>query len=401
MKRTRTSGILLMLAAASLILTACDDGATQSSAAPAPPAPPEVTAMTVAPKTVALERIYPARAHAADDVEVRAQVEGILLERNYEEGNSIKAGTVLFRIDPAPYEARVQQAKAELDRARAQLRQTQRQRKRALELYQKRVVSTRQRDEALSAVELDKAGVANAEAQLRTARINLSYTDVKAPISGMSGLRAVSNGNLVSAGALLTTIRQLDPMYVLFSIPEADVIALRRQPDPKEGVPTPDQRLAARVQLVNGSDYRQEGVIDFIAAYVDSQTGTVQARAVFPNPQGVLMPGQFLRISVQGVELRNAIVIPAKAVAEGARGPVVYVLNEQNIAQEQPITLGPTVAREQVIKQGLQSGQRVIVGGIPKVRPGQPVRPMPLTEATEHQNGKIATDGGTSPETGR
>lgn len=399
MERTRTSGILPILAAASLLLAACDDGADQPSATPPPP--PEVTAMTVAPQTVTLERTYPARAEAANYVEVRAQVEGILLERNYEEGGLVKAGAVLFQIDPAPYEARVQQAEAELDRARAQLREMQRQWKRASQLYEKKAVSESRRDQAQSAVEIAEAGVANAEAALRTARIDLGYTEVRAPISGVTGLRAVSNGNLVTAGTLLTTIRQMDPMHVLFSMPEADAIALGRQLNSAGEASASAQHLAVRVRLADGSVYERQGVVDFTAAFVDPQTGTVQARAVFPNPQGVLLPGQFLRISVQGLQLSNAIVIPAKAVAEGLEGPVVYVLNEQNIARPQPVALGLSVAQDQVIEQGLQAGERVVVDGIAKVRPGEPVRPIPPTNSADHQDGEAATNGGTSSGTGR
>jgi len=405
-ERTRTSGILPILAVASLLLAslllaACDDGADHPSAAPTPPPPPEVTAMTVAPQTVTLERIYPARAEAANYVEVRAQVEGILLERNYEEGGLVKAGAVLFQIDPAPYEARVQQAESELDRARAQLREMQRQWKRASQLYEKKAVSESRRDQAQSAVEIAKADVANAEAVLRTARIDLGYTEVHAPISGVTGLRAVSNGNLVTAGTLLTTIRQLDPMHVLFSMPEADAIALGRQLNSAGEASASAQHLVVRVRLADGSVYERQGLVDFTAAFVDPQTGTVQARAVFPNPQGVLLPGQFLRISVQGLQLSNAIVIPAKAVAEGLEGPVVYVLNEQNIARPQPVALGLSVAQDQVIEQGLQAGERVVVDGIAKVRPGEPVRPIPPTNSADHQDGEAATNGGTSSGTGR
>ncbi|WP_424424957.1 efflux RND transporter periplasmic adaptor subunit [Parvibaculum sp.] len=398
-ERTRTSGILPILAAASLLLAACDDGADQPSATLPPP--PEVTAMTVASQTVTLERTYPARAEAANYVEVRAQVEGILLERSYEEGGLVKAGAVLFQIDPAPYEARVQQAEAELDRARAQLREMQRQWKRASQLYEKKAVSESRRDQAQSAVEIAKADVANAEAVLRTARIDLGYTEVRAPISGVTGLRAVSNGNLVTAGTLLTTIRQLDPMHVLFSMPEADAIALGRQLNSAGEASASAQHLAVQVRLADGSVYERQGVVDFTAAFVDPQTGTVQARAVFPNPQGVLLPGQFLRISVQGLQLSNAIVIPAKAVAEGLEGPVVYVLNEQNIARPQPVALGLSVAQDQVIEQGLQAGERVVVDGIAKVRPGEPVRPIPPTNSADHQDGEAATNGGTSSGTGR
>lgn len=401
MQRTRVFGILPILTAALLLLAACDEGANQSRAAPSPPPPPEVTTMTIAPRTVKLERIYPARAQAADHVEVHARIEGILLERNYEEGGRVEAGAVLFRIDPAPFEARVQQAKAELDRARAQLRQMQREWKRASELFARGAVSERQRDEALSAMEIAEAGVANAEALLRTARIDLSYTEVRAPISGVTGLRAVSNGNLVRAGTLLTTIRQLEPIHVLYSMPEADAIALRRQLNPagKESASAP--RLTARVRLTDGSVYERQGVVEFTAAYVDPQTGTVQARAVFPNPQAVLMPGQFLRISVQGLELSDAIVIPAKAIAEGPQGPVTYVLNEQNIARPQPVTLGTSIAQNQVIEKGLQAGERVIVSGIPKVRPGQPVRPVSPGEPAGRKEDEASKQGGASPEAGR
>lgn len=401
MQRTRVFGILPILTAALLLLAACDEGANQSRAAPSPPPPPEVTTMTIAPRTVKLERIYPARAQAADHVEVHARIEGILLERNYEEGGRVEAGAVLFRIDPAPFEARVQQAKAELDRARAQLRQMQREWKRASELFARGAVSERQRDEALSAMEIAEAGVANAEALLRTARIDLSYTEVRAPISGVTGLRAVSNGNLVRAGTLLTTIRQLDPIHVLYSMPEADAIALRRQLNPAGLGSAPAQSLTARVRLTDGSLYERQGTVEFTAPYLDPQTGTVQARAVFPNPQEILMPGQFLRISVQGLELSDAIVIPAKAIAEGPQGPVTYVLNEQNIARPQPVTLGTSIAQNQVIEKGLQAGERVIVSGIPKVRPGQPVRPVSPGEPAGRKEDEASKQGGASPEAGR
>ena len=382
-------------AVASIAVLAALAGCTDGKAQQQPPArqqqpPPQVTVIQLARQTLTLERVYPGRAQAADDVDVRARVQGILHERRYEEGARVKAGSVLFRIEPAPYQARVQQAEAERQRANAQLRQARREWNRVFALFKENAVSARQRDEAQSTLDLAQAAVANAEAALRTARIDLDYTEVRAPISGVTGLRAVSQGNLVNAGDLLTTIRQLDPVHVLFLLPEADAIAQRHQLGLTGAAPAADRRPPARVLLPDGRVYEREGAIDFIAANVDPRTGTVQARGVFPNPEGVLVPGQFLRISVGGVQLPNAIVVPPRAVAQGPQGPIVYVVDDRNVAQARPVTLGQNIEQGQVIATGLQDGERVVVSGITAVQAGQPVQPLAPEGNGTAKDGKVA-----------
>lgn len=385
--------LTLIASLAALVTSAgCSGDPAQAprSAEPKRAAPPTVTVMPLARQTVTLERVYPGRAQAADEVEVRARVPGILLERRYEEGTRMTAGSVLFRIESAPYQARVQQAEAERERANAQLRQARREWTRVASLFKQNAVSARQRDEAQSVLDLAQAAVANAEAALRTARIDLDYTEVAAPISGVTGLRAVSQGNLVSAGDLLTTIRQLDPVHVLFSLPEADAIAQRHQLGLTGAAPAADQRPPARALLADGRTYERTGAVDFIAANVDPRTGTVQARGVFPNPDGVLVPGQFLRISVGGVRLPNAIVVPPRAVAQGPQGPIVYIVDDGNLAQARPVTLGPSIDQGQVIETGLDGGERLIVGGVTSVRAGGLVRPLAAEDQGATRGSSVA-----------
>ena len=372
-----TAGVAL-LAGAMLALAGCAEKEAASQPAPKPP-PPVVSLLTTAPGTATLERIYPARIRAVSEVEVRAQVAGILRDRKYREGARVEAGAALFTIEPAPYEARVAQAEAERARAQADLRQAQREWKRMESLFKSNTVSARQHDEARSELELAQAALANAEAARRTAAIDLGYTRVAAPIGGVTGLQAVSPGNLVEPGTLLTTIRQLDPVHVLFSTGEADALALRRQFG-FVGAAGKD-RPRARILLPDGSVYEAEGEIDYMAANVDPQTGTVQARAVFPNADGVLVPGQFVRISVLGLVVPDAIVVPPKAVVEGPLGPSVYVVDENGLAQARRVDLGATTEQGQVIEGGLEAGERIIVDGIGSVRPGMEVREGPPTGA--------------------
>jgi membrane fusion protein (multidrug efflux system) len=369
LRGSRATGALLV-AGAMLALAGCSDRKPAGQAAPKPP--PVVSAITTEAGTASLERVYPARVRAVNEVEVRAQVAGILLERKYREGARVEAGAQLFVIDPAPYEARMAQADAERQRAQADLRQAQREWQRVESLYKSNTVSARQYDEARSALELAQAALANAEASRRTAAINLGYTRVTAPIAGVTGLQAVAPGNLVEAGTLLTTIRQLDPVHVLFSMSEPDALAVRRQFGFVGAAGR--ERPRASIVLADGTRHAAEGEIDYVAANVDDQTGTVQARAVFPNADGVLVPGQFVRISVLGLTVPDAIVVPAKAIVEGPLGPGVYVIAENGIARERPVKLGASTPQGQVVEEGLKPGERVIVDGIGSVRPGMEVR---------------------------
>jgi membrane fusion protein (multidrug efflux system) len=370
-QRKNLSAFHVTVLAAVVAMAGCGD---QKAAQPEQQAPAaQVGVVRVAPQTVSLDRVYTARAQAADDVEIRARVQGTLLKRNYTEGSLVKAGAVLFQIDPAPFEARVQQAEADLNRAQAQHRQAEREWTRTSALFKDNAVSARDRDAALSALELAQAGVATSRAQLRDARIQLDYTQVKAPISGYAGMRALSEGNLVAPNSLLTTIRKLDPVHVVFSMPEVDAIAHRQRA--QNNGPTGNQMMSATLLLSSGKNYEHQGVIDFTATAMDPQTGTMQARATFSNPRGLLLPGQFVRVSLNGFELPNTILVPPQAVGQGPQGPTVFVVDDKNVAQVRSVKLGQNTQNGQIIAEGVNPGDRVIVEGVAKVRAGNPVAP--------------------------
>jgi len=343
--------------------------------APAAPPPPSVELTQVNARTVPLTYSYAGRVSAFREVQVRAQVGGILMERAYVEGAKVKAGDVLFRVDPKTYEAEVARAEAQVQTAEAQLAQATRDKARAVELFDRKVGSQKSRDDALSAVDLAEAAVAAAKAQLMTAQINLDYATVRAPIDGVTSLDVVPEGSLVGAGSadsLLTTISQLDPVYVNFSFTDANAAELRRIADAQKSGPA-ETALTATITFGDGRVYDKTGEIDFTSASIDVQTGTIRSRAVFANPDLYLIPGQFVRITISGMTLGSAIVVPEIAVLQGPQGKFVYTVNEQNVAAMAPVTLGQSVEGGWVITEGLKPGDQVVTSGVIKVRPGAPV----------------------------
>ncbi len=380
-----------LLLALALGLAGCRAESQESSAAQKQPPPPRVTVTAMAPETVTLERTYAARTQGAREVEVRARVQGILEQRGYQEGTVVSKGTKLFTIDPEPFRIQVDRAEAELERAKASLRQAQREWQRISRLYDSDAVSERQRDDARSTLELARADVALAEADVRDARLDLDYTSVEAPIGGVTSLEVLSEGSLVEPRTLLTTITQLDPIHVRFSIPEEDALA-QRQRVAATGAAEKPARLTATLRLPGGERYPREGVVDFTESAIDPSTGTMRARAVFPNPHGRLLPGQFVRVSLNGLTREGAIVVPEKAVAQGPDGAVVYTVADDDTAKAVPVTLGESVDGGVVVRSGLSGGDRVVVGGIASVRPGQPVRPVPASTAQARAD--VARSGG-------
>jgi len=374
MERSRVSGIVLALVAVSLLLTACDEGDKQSNAAPPPPA---VEVIKVAPRDLPVETEFAGRTAGSREVEVHARVQGILLERTYLEGARVEAGEMLFRIDPRPYEVALQRAKARTQEAQARLRAAERDWNRAEGLYKKKAVSERARDDALSALELAKANVALAEAEANAARIDLDYTSVAAPIAGITGREVVSQGSLVGTTAgnsLLMRITQLDPIYVNFAIPDAEWLRQRQFVESGRLISTTGKRLLAELRFADGRSYTHEGRVDFTDTTVDRDTGTIQARAVFPNPDGDILPGQFVRIVLKGLVRTDAIVVPEAAVMQGLQGTFVYRLTEDNKAEVAPVKTGPTVEAGWIVEEGLKPDDIVVVEGVIRVRPGQPVQ---------------------------
>ena len=363
--------------AASLALAACGK-------APAPQAPPapEVTVQTVDSQPVPLELTYPARTVGSREVEVRARVGGIVLKRRFLEGSRIKEGEPMFQIDPEPVRARLSSARAEVAVAKARLDEARRNRDRVLPLFEKNAVSQSRRDEAASGYDVAQANLQSAESQLRMAQLDLEYTDVRAPISGLTSREVLSEGSLVSTdqqSSLLTKIVQVDPLYVEFTVPEAEAAMIRSGLAPATQSARPP---GVKLVLEDGSEYPQAAQVTFVDNAVDVNSGTVRVRAVLPNKDTKLIPGQFLRAKVEGVVLSNVVSVPRKAVMAGPQGSFVWVVGTDSKAQMRPVQVGRSMGNNVIVTDGLRAGDRYIVEGVMKVmQPGIQVSAVSAEEA--------------------
>ena len=365
-----TTGVLL-LGATALVLVGCT--AEEDEAGQPDQPPPPVTVEAVEPRTVELEQDYAGRVHGAREVQVRARVDGILEERLYHEGEQVAAGDALFRIDPEPLEARLEEAQAQRESVLADLEEAEREWGRISRLYERDAVSERERDTAESAVTLARAAVSVADAQVTQARLQLEYTTVESPVDGVTSLEAHPEGSLVDPGTLLTTVVQHDPVHVRFALPEDDAAIQRtaRRARAADGG-NDDFRREATLRLPDGSEYDSPGEIDFTASTIDHGTGSVSARAVFDNPDRAIIPGQFVRISVVLDTLDDVFLVPETVISEGPEGPQLFVV-EDGEAHARPVDLGPVVYDGQVILAGLDDGDRVIVSGHASAEDGSPV----------------------------
>jgi membrane fusion protein (multidrug efflux system) len=363
-------------------LTMCA-GVSGGSAQPvqgATPPPPAVTAIEVKAGKVPIAYEFAGRVEASKEVQVRAQASGILLRRNYVEGAEVKAGDVLFEIDPKPYEAELAKVRAQLQQAQAQLKQTTQDADRYLRLAETGSGTEKARDDAISARDQAAASVALAEAGVQVAELNLGYTKVKAPISGVTSLDQVPEGSLISTSGdagLLTRITQRDPVHVIFSVSESEFAEARALLEAQGVWDQAAKVLSVTVMFGDGRAYSHKGVIDFASAGLDPETGTIRVRAVAPNPDRRLLPGQFVRAVVSGFVLDDAIVVPQVAVSQGAQGQTVYTIDGEGKAEIRPVELGRETQGGWVVKTGLKSGDRVITEGIIKVRQGAPVTVTP------------------------
>ncbi|WP_425913478.1 efflux RND transporter periplasmic adaptor subunit [Pseudomonas sp. GWSMS-1] len=341
------------------------------------PRAPEVVVETVKVEALPLEFEYSARTAGFREVQVRAQVSGILQERTYLEGSAVKKGQVMFRIDPRTYQAALSRAKGALAQEQARYRQTERDLKRIRELQKKGFASESELDNAVSNFEQSKANIQAAEAEVLSKQIDLDYTTVKAPISGITSKETVSEGSLMVAGdpnaSLLSNITQLDPIYVNFAAPDSDVASVRSGLQNGSLMLPEDGKMSVKITLGDGSVYPLEGKVDFTDSLIDRGTGSVSARAVVPNPEQKLLPGQFVRVQVKGLSLPNAMTLPERAVAQGPAGTFVYVVDDAGIARMRQVTTGHTAKGRWVIVSGISEGDRVIVEGLAKVRPDSPV----------------------------
>jgi len=346
--------------------------------------PADVTLMTVEPKSIPVTFEYVGQALGSKEVEVRARVGGILEKRLFKEGAPVKSGQTLFVIDPKPYEAQVASAEAELARAQAQQSQALREAARLKPLVEKKAVGQKEYDDAVSTSELAAAAVKAAEANLRTARLNLGYTRVVAPISGLSSRATKSEGSLVTAGtdSLLTTISQTDPMWVQFNVSENEKLKVDKAIAEKKLAWPKDDAMDVVVKLADGSTLPRKGHINFADTRINTQTGTYETRAEFANADNVLRSGQFVRVTLNGPTRLNAITVPQAAVLDGPQGKFVYTAGKdkdgKDVAVPKPVTLGEWVTGDGsnlwIVESGLNAGDRVIVDGIAKLMPGGQIK---------------------------
>lgn len=350
--------LFVMAAVASLMLCACKEEAQKGAAMPAPPV--SVYEVTVA--DVPWNAEYQAQASGSRAVEVRARVEAIITKRLYNEGDYVKEGQQLFQLDRDVYEARMEAAQAQYVNAEREWR-------RVRPLYEKNAVSQKERDSARAAYE-------TAKADLQIAQINLDYCQVVSPVSGYSSKEIYTPGNLVSNNSLLTYVNQTEPMYIDFSIAAPERM-LRQQLEREGRLAFPeDGHYVAKLRLLDGRMYDGTGDIQFIDSKVQPTTGVIQARAVFANSDRAIMPGQYVRIYMQGDILKNAILIPQKCVTHTRQGSSVMTVDKDDVVAIVPIEIAVTVGDRYLVTKGLSGGERIISEGMVKARPGAKVTIM-------------------------
>ncbi|WP_421200244.1 efflux RND transporter periplasmic adaptor subunit [Aeromonas enteropelogenes] len=361
-------------------LTAC--GGETDPAANAMPAVP-VVVNEVTPVDVPLTTEMVGETAGFREIEVRSRVSGILLKRTYVEGQPVTAGQELFLVDPAPYKVALEQAKGTLAQEQARLNKARADKDRIIPLFKRQVVSRKDYDDTIANYEAAVASLQAAQAKVKEADLNLSYTQVTAPISGMASKSSQSEGSLISTSgdsSLLTTITQFDPLYVNFSYSEQD--RLNFEKSVKKGLIEAKSATDWRthIQLADGSTYPEPGRLNFSDTRVDPQTGTIRARAIFDNKDGALLPGQFVRLTIDLGTRKNAIVVPPRAIVQSQADRLVMVVDAENKVSPRPVKLGPTVSSGIIIDSGLQAGDRYIVEGLMKARPGAVVKPVSAEE---------------------
>lgn len=362
----------LLLLTLGVMLSACGKSSNEQQAGAAMPAMP-VTVQAVTAETVPVQTEVVAQTEGAKQIEVRPRVGGIILKRLYEEGEPVKAGKDMFLIDPVPFQLQVEQARALIAQQKARIDQTAREALRLKGLLETRSISQREYDNATSDSSVATATMLQYQAQLREAELNLSYTHVKAPETGIAGRFVLSEGALASANTtLLSTIVQVSPIWVRFSLSESDLMTLG-------GHLRPGHVQDVRLILADGVEYPQSGKINFSASQIDPALGTQQLRAEFKNSDNTLLPGQFVRVRLTTGKRDGVFLIPQTAVLTGQQGKFVFVAEKdkegKTIATVRPIQAGGWFNDRWIVLDGLKAGDQVIIDNLIKVRPGAPVAP--------------------------
>lgn len=378
-RRTLLPAVLIAVVA--LLAAAC----AKQTPPPAAPTAVEVGVVTVAASPITLTRELPGRTSAFRVAEVRARVNGIVQKRLFDEGSDVKAGQPLYEIDPAPYQAALDSARASLARAQANATSIRLQEERSRQLVGALAISQQEYDNALASLQAAEADIAAAKAAVQSAEIDLGYTTVTSPISGRIGRAEVTEGAYVQAATatLLATVQQLDPLYVDLTQSSTEVLQLRRAL--AEGRLTATATGDAKVALLfdNGSPYAEEGSLEFSDVTVNASTNSITLRAIFPNPRGELLPGMFVRARLDEGST-SALLVPQLGVTRNTRGqPTALVVGADGKAELRVLTVARALGNRWLVSDGLRDGDRVIVQNLQRVAPGVPVAPVPATNVPE------------------
>lgn len=375
--RFRSAWLALLAALAS-----CSPPAPQAQPGPGPgQGPPPVVVAQPLVKRVTEWDEYTGRFAAVERVEVRARVSGYLDSVNFEDGQIVEKGDLLFVIDQRPFQAALDQARAQLSEAEARLQLASNDRERAERLRQSNAISEEEYDQRLQAERQAEAAREAGQAQVRAARLDLEFTQVRAPVTGRISDHAVSVGNLVSGGAaestLLTTIVSLDPIHFEFTASEAAFLKYLRLNDSGRRVSSRDVANPVFVKLIDEDEFRHEGRMNFVDNQIDPNTGTMRGRAVFDNPDGFLTPGVFGRLRLLGSDQYDAMLIPDSAILSDQSRKFVWVVGADNTVAYRPLELGPVIEGLRVVRGGLAPDEQIIIEGLQRARPGAPVTPQP------------------------
>lgn len=364
------------------VVSGCGDEAS----APAPK-PPEVGVVTLAASTISDLRSLPGRTSAYVIAEVRPQVTGIIEKRLFEEGSEVKAGQPLYQLDDAIYRAEVASRKAALAKAQATLDAARLTAKRTTELASIDAVSTQEAETATAGLQQSEADVASAAAALRSAEVNLSYARITSPIAGRTGKSNFTQGALVTANqdAPLTTVQQLDPIYVDLQQSSSELLRLR-----EDFGSDLNQSAPVVIELENGNRYKHTGELKFAGVSVDPQTGSFGLRAVVPNPDRILLPGMFVRAVLERGQRADAVLAPQRAITRDPKGNgLAFIVTADNKVEQRVVSTVRTIGDQWLIEKGLQAGERVVVEGIQKVQPGMTVNP--IAAASQQRTADAAT----------
>lgn len=361
----------LMMLAAAAVLAGCEKKAPVAVERP----PVDVTVMQVTPRDAPVTYEFVGQTQSSHQVQIRARVNGFLDRRLYTEGSMVKAGQQLFQQDPKPFQAQLDAAKGALAEQQARLQTANDNLAQVKPLAALKALSQKELDDATGQQQAAAAAVQVATANVETARLNLSYTRITTPVTGLSSFARVQDGAYVNGeNSLLTYVEQVDPIWVNFSISENEMLGARNEQKAGRLKLPPQEQYVVEVVLADGNTFPKKGRVTFANADYDPQTGTFLLRATLPNPEGSLRPGQFVRVRLLGATRPNAILVPQQSVLQGAKGHFVVLVDKDNKALLRNVEVGPWLGNDWFINSGLQPGDRVVTDGMARLSPGAAVK---------------------------